>query len=77
MIPTHEQHNDFLAHKHLDRIVFEHNDCVDIIGGEYAGRRGSIIGVKELEDDPIYWVELGASGKDVFVKQSWLRKLEN
>lgn len=74
MKATHEQHNDFFAHKSLPGVIFEHNDSVDVIGGEHAGNPGVLISVEELGDDPVFLVEL-SSGKDALVRQSCLRRL--
>lgn len=75
MKPSHDQHNDFLAHKPIPGVSFEHNDAVEIIGGEHAGGSGSIVSVEEIGDDPIYLVELG-SGQDAVISQSLLRLVE-
>lgn len=72
MKPTHEQHNDFFAHKPLAGVRFEHDDAVDIIDGDHAGHSGAIISLEQLGDDPIYLVELG-SGEDVVISQSFLQ----
>ena len=72
MKPTHDQHNDFFAHRPLPGLVFEHDDFVMIVGGDHAGDSGSIISVEELGVDPLYLVEL-ASGQDAVIRQSLLR----
>jgi hypothetical protein len=69
MKPTFEQHNDFLAHRPLQGVVYEHDDYVQIVAGEHKGNRGSIVSVEELGDDPVYLIELEA-GRDVHVSQS-------
>lgn len=75
MKPTHDQHNDFLAHGALPEVRFEHNDAVEIIGGDHVGESGSIIGVELLGGNPGYLVELGP-GQDVVIGQSFLRLAE-
>jgi transcription elongation factor len=75
MKPSHEQHNDFFAHKLLPGVVFEHNDAVEVIGGEYAGDSGSIVSVEQLGDNPVYLVELD-SRQDAVIVQSLLRLVE-
>jgi hypothetical protein len=72
MKPTHQQHTDFLAHRSLPGVMFEHNAFVNVVGGEHSGAAGSIISVEELGDDPLYLVEL-ASGQDTLISQSQLR----
>jgi len=72
MKPTHEQHNDFFAHTPLPGVRFEHNDAVEIVGGDHLGESGSIVSVELLGDDPHYLVELG-SGQDAVISQSFLR----
>ena len=72
MKPTHQQHNDFLAHKPLPDVAFEHNDSVVVIGGFREGTLGVIISVEELGNDPTYLVELD-TGQDSYLLQSLLR----
>jgi hypothetical protein len=71
MKSTIQQHNDFLAHRALPGVKFEHNSSVDVIAGDHAGEVASIISVEELGDDPLYLVELG-SGEDAHISQSSL-----
>jgi len=54
-------------------VRFKHNDCVRVVAGPYAGLRGSLVTVLQLEPEPRYVLEL-ESGKDVEVIQS---ELEN
>ena len=70
---SHDQHNDFLAHKSRHGVSFGHNDAVEIMGGEHAGDSGSIVSLEELGEDPLYLVEL-ASGQDAFIRQSFLSR---
>ena len=72
MKPSHQQRNDFLAHRPLPGVQFEHNTYVRVVGGTYQGDAGSIISVEELGSDPLYLVEL-ESGKDARISQSALR----
>ncbi|TMH27079.1 MAG: hypothetical protein E6H66_24175 [Betaproteobacteria bacterium] len=72
MKPSHAQHNDFLAHRPLPGVLFEHNDFVSVIDGPHAGDSGSVVSVEELGDDPTYMVEL-VSNKDAYISQSSLR----
>lgn len=72
MKPTHEQHEDFLAHRPVHGVTFEHNDAVDIVFGDHSGEAGSIISVEELGEDPLYLIEL-SSGHDVTIRQSHLQ----
>ncbi len=73
MKPTIAQHNDFLAHRRLDGVAYEHNDYVCVIAGEHKGDSGSIVSVEQLGDDPVYLVEL-ESGRDAYVSQSALKR---
>jgi ribosomal protein S4E len=75
MKPTDKQHDDFLAHRPIPGLVFEHNDAVDVIGGQHVGDSGSIVSVEALGDDPTYLVELN-SGKDAQIRQSLLRSVD-
>ena len=62
-------HNDFLAHKSIEGVHFEHNDYVRIIAGEHRGKNGSLVSIEELGNDPLFLLEL-ESGFDVYVRQS-------
>jgi ribosomal protein L24 len=73
MKPTFAQHNDFLAHKRIDCAVFEHNDYVHVVAGEHRGKKGSIVSIEDLGENPIYLVEL-ESGSDVHVPQSHIER---
>lgn len=42
MRPTHKQCNDFLAHRPLPGVAFEHDDVVEIVAGEYVGKLGNV-----------------------------------
>jgi len=72
MKPSSAQRDDFLAHRPVDGVRFEHNDFVSVIDGTHAGDSGSIVSVEELDDDPIYLVEL-ESNQDAYISQSFLR----
>lgn len=73
MKTTMDQHRDFLAHKPIDGVRFEHNNYVRIVAGEHKGKNGSIVGVEELGKDPLFLLEL-ESGLDVHVRQSEIEK---
>ena len=73
MRPTLQQSNNFLAHKPIEGVRFEHNDYVRVCSGEYKGHTGSVVSVEELGQDPLYLLELEA-GKDVTVRQSEIER---
>ena len=73
MKPTFAQHNDFLAHRRIDGVAFEHDDYVHIIAGEHKGKKGSVISVEEIGEDPVYLVELEV-GSDTLVPQSVIKR---
>jgi len=75
MKPTMNQHNDFLAHKPIEGVRFEHNDYVRIVAGEHKGKNGSLVSVEELGDDPLFLLEL-ESGFDVHVRQSQIERVD-
>lgn len=75
MKPTMNHHNDFLAHRAIEGVHFEHNDCVKIVAGEYKGKNGSLISVEELGEDPLFVLEL-ESGFDVRVRQSQIERAD-
>ena len=70
---TSNQHNDFLAHKPLPGVRFEHNDYVLILSGEYKDQSGSLVSVEELGEDPLFLLEL-ESGIDITVRQSQIER---
>jgi transcription elongation factor len=75
MKPTMGQHNDFLAHKPIEGVCFEHNDYVRIVSGEHQGKNGSLVSVEELGEDPLFLLELD-SGFDVHVRQSQIERAD-
>jgi hypothetical protein len=72
MKPTHQQHNDYLSQELVPGVEFAHNSFVAIVAGEHVGKSGSLVGVEDLGDDPVYLVEL-ESGTDALIPQSCLR----
>jgi hypothetical protein len=75
MKPSADQRNDFLANRPIPGVSFQHNDSVDITGGEHAGDSGSIVSGDWIGKDPAYLVEPG-SGQDVVISQPLLRRIE-
>ena len=75
MRPTLVQHNDFLAHRPVEGVTFEHNDFVRICCGEHSGAKGSLVSVEELGNDPLYTLEL-ESGFDIHVRQSQIERID-
>lgn len=70
---TFDLSNDFLAHKPVRGVKFQHNDYVKIVAGEHKGKSGSLISLESLAPEPKFILEL-ESGFDVIVLQS---ELEN
>lgn len=75
MKPTIDQHNDFLAHKPIERVRFEHNDSVRIVAGEHEGKNGTLVSIEELGEDPLFVLELEA-GFDTRVRQSQIQRCD-
>lgn len=73
MKPTIEQHNDFLAHRPVPGVEFEHNEYVRVVSGGSKGNKGSLVSILEIEDDPVFLLEL-ESGLDVEVRQSEIER---
>lgn len=65
----------WLAGERVDGVAFELRAAVEIARGRYAGRRGSILLLMDVDDDPLYLVDLG--GGTVRVRQSDLRRVTN
>lgn len=70
-----DQHNDFLAHKPIEGVRFEHNDSVRIVAGEHKGKNGSLVGIEELGGDPLFVLEL-ETGFDTRVRQSQIERVD-
>jgi len=75
MKPTFGQHNDFLAHKPIKGVRFEHNDYVRIVAGEHKGKNGSLVSIEDLGEDPLYLLEL-ETGSDVHVRQAQIERAD-
>lgn len=75
MKPTIDHHNNFLAHKPIEGVGFEHNEYVRIVSGEHKDKRGSLVSVEELGDDPLFVLEL-ESGFDIRVRQSQIERVD-
>lgn len=74
MKPTFDQHNDFLAHRPVPGVEFEHNEYVRVISGKSKGHKGSLVSVLELGEDPVFLLEL-ESGFDVEVRPSEIERV--
>ena len=68
------QRNDFLAHRPVPGVTFEHDDYVRVVAGEHQGKSGNVISVEELGADPLYLLEL-EGGSDVQVRQSHIERV--
>jgi hypothetical protein len=66
--------NDFLAHKPIPGVRFEHNDYVHVVAGNHKGESGSLVSLHTLADDPSYVLE-AESGRDLIVLQSHLQRV--
>jgi hypothetical protein len=53
-------------------VVFKLNDSVRILTGEHQGMLASIIALLKQQPEPVYLVELGATGDDLEVPESAL-----
>ena len=74
MKPTVDHHNDFLAHRQIPGVNFEHNEYVRIISGDNKGKSGSLVSLSEFGENPIFLLEL-ESGFDVQVRQSEIERV--
>ena len=59
----------FLNHEPIPGVGFEHNDYVRIVGGQHAGKYGSLVTVLTTTPEPRFIIEL-ETGFDVEVLQS-------
>lgn len=74
MKPTLDHDNDFLAHRQIPGVDFEHNEYVRIVSGDNKGKNGSLVSILELGADPMFLLEL-ESGFDVQVRQSEIERV--
>ena len=61
--------NDYLAHKKIPNVKFEHNSQVRVLTGEYKNSLAYTTSVEKLDPDPIYLLETW-DGIDIRVPQS-------
>jgi hypothetical protein len=52
------------------------NDSVEVVYGEHAGRRGAVISIESVGNDPTYLIEFGDTGVDALFVASVLRLVE-
>jgi hypothetical protein len=64
----------FLDHTPIPGVTFEHNDYVQIVRGEHAGQRGSLVTVLTLSPEPRFILEL-ETGHDIEVLQSEIERV--
>jgi hypothetical protein len=74
-MPSLDVDNDFLAHRSVPGVRFEHNDYVQVTSGPYTGERGSLVCLLTLGIDPCFVLE-SESGQDLEVLQSQLKLVE-
>jgi hypothetical protein len=63
----------FLNREPIAGVLFFHNDFVNVVSGDSAGLKGSLVTILTLDPEPQYLVEL-ESGLDVPVWQSHLSR---
>jgi hypothetical protein len=63
----------FLNREPIEGVEFSHNDFVNVVSGDSAGMKGSLVTILTLDPEPRYLVEL-ESGVDVPVWQSQLSR---
>jgi hypothetical protein len=76
MIPKKLQ-DDFYAGKTNDLIKFCINDAVEIIAGDFIGKRCAVISIEDCEPDVIFLLERGDDGSSVRIKQSDIRLIDD
>jgi hypothetical protein len=72
----------FLDQQHIDQVWFQFqaipgvafklNDSVRITVGEHQGQLASIIALLKRQPEPVYLVELGATGTELHIPESAL-----
>ena len=66
--------DDFLNHRSIQGIAYEHNEYVYVIAGEYSGESGSLVYVQSVGPEPAFVLE-AESGRDIVVLQSQLSRV--
>jgi hypothetical protein len=74
-MPSLDVSNDFLAHRPVPGVRFEHNNYVRVTFGPHAGEYGSLVCIISLGIDPCFVLE-SESGQDLEVLQSQLELVE-
>ncbi len=64
---------DFFAGRRSRKLPFCVNDSVDVVAGEYAGRRAAVISIEGADPDTRYLVEFGDTGRDAVLAASELQ----
>jgi hypothetical protein len=75
MNPMDDFGNDFLAHRPILGVRFEHDDFVLVISGEHKGKTGSLVSLNSLGEDPTFTLEL-ESGFDIEIPQSEIERID-
>ena len=65
--------DDFLAHRPIAGVTFEHDDFVEVVAGEHKGKKGNLVNIAQLTSDPLFILEL-ESGHDIHVRQSDIQR---
>jgi hypothetical protein len=76
MIPRKLQ-DDFYAGKRGDIIKYCINDAVEILSGDYKGKRCAVISIDEINPEVILLVERGDDGSFLRIHQSAIRLIED
>ena len=74
-MPALDFGSDFLDHRPIPGVRFEHNDYVRVVTGPHAGETGSLVAINSVGDDPVFVLE-AESNRDLVVRQSQLELAE-
>jgi ribosomal protein S4E len=67
--------NNFLAHRPIPGVRFEHDDFVHVTSGEHKGKTGSLVSLNSLDENPRFTLEL-ESGFDIEILQSEIERID-
>lgn len=67
-----ELQDDFYAGRRGDLVKFVINDPVEVIVGEYKGKRCAVISIQELEPEVTLMIERGDDGSLITIPQASL-----
>ena len=76
MAVANEYRDSWLSGEQVPGVDLRLNDSVEITGGPKQGETGAVISLEHVDPEPTFLVELGATGSEITLPQSMLRRLD-